>query len=419
MAYNGWVMFNGTELVNVSRTAQLAKALGINTVRVQPNSVQWIQAALGEPDYDDVTEAPWYDPDVPASAEFAGILPLDFAGLNDSSASSTPVEYIGDGGNLGRLRSSTLAIVVSGVLVASTQRGIEYGKRWADRILRGTSTKPNCAGADLTYFRYKGLDSPIVHRRNVKLTRGAVITRERSTSCAVMWWTTFTLTAGDSYEYGAPQPQFTGLGEADPGPGAVGPGVVTKGLLTLLAWQTCPDYDYSPIQDPLNPSLAAGPEMPDFLPSGWPLGPGTLFYRRWVRVAPVEPSPLNVIPIFEVSTTVEARGVKLSVYPASVANTEQCDPLFSVVLSYLPAGGTVYVDSEEKAVYFWDGGSEAVRRADGVSFSPAAGPVDWTAFNDPDGFLVTLDLPWKTDGSGQIQGDQQVRVALKFIPRSD
>lgn len=413
MAYNGWLRFGEVELVNISRTAQLAQALGINAVRVQPASVAWIQMTLGGDDYDDITTAPWYDAQVPASAEFAGLLPLDLSGLNDSSVSSTPIEYIGAGGSTGRPRASTLSMVASAILVGSTERGVEYGKRWVERVLAGAA-KANCAGENLTYFRYKGMSAPRVHRRDVKMTRGPVITQERSNSCAFLWWTTFTLTAGDPLEYGDPILQFTGLG--GPAADVVGPGVATKGNIPIVAWESCPVYDYSPIQDPLNPALLAGPEMPEFYPVGWNLGPGVNLNRQWVRLNPVEPSLLNVVPMIELNTTLDARRLVVSVFPAGAANTEQCDPLFSVVVNYLPAGGSLFVDAEQELAYFWDG-TQNLRRADSVVFSKTAGPVDWTAFNDPAGFLVTLDLPW-IEESATIEGGGNVRASMAFIPRS-
>lgn len=413
MAYNGWLKFDDVELVNVSRTVQLARAMGINTVRVTPASVSWIDAALGASGYADVTTAPWYDPQVPASAEFAGLLMLDLAGLNDSTLVSTPVEYIGDGGNTGRPRSGTLAMVANAVIVASTGRGATYGKGWVERVL-SDSVRANCAGATLTYFQYKGVAAPRVHRRDVKLTRGMVITVERDNACSFMWWNTFTLTAGNSFEYGEPINQFSGLG--GPPVEVTGPGVLAKANISIMPWQTCPAWDYSPVQDPLNPSLLAGPEMPDFYPAGWNLGPGVNLYRSWVTLKPVEPSRLDVVPMIELHTTLEARRLVVSIFPAGADTTEQCDPLFSVVVNYLPAGGSLFVDGEQEQVYFWDG-TQNVRRADGIAFSKEAGPVDWTAFNDPAGFRVALDMPW-IENTATIEGGNNVRAALAFIPRS-
>lgn len=421
MAYNGWLKFGEIELVNISRTAQLARTMGIDTVRVRPASVAWVQTALSGTNYASVTTAPWYDPQVPASAEFAGLLPLDLTGINDSTAASTPIEYVGDGGNGGQVRNGTLSMVASAVIVASTARGAEYGKRWVKRVLRGPSQSLNCFGADLTYFREKGEPAVRVHRRDVKMTRGLTVTRERSTSCAFMWWVTFTLTAGDPYEYGEPMPQVSNLGAPVgevTGPGLLTPASAGTGTIGLMSWASCPAYDYAPVQDPLNPTLLPGPAVPDFYPEGWVYKEGTTFRRSWARLKPIEPSMLDIVPIIQLTTSVDARNVSVSIYPTGVVNSAQCDPLFSVVISYLPAGGALFIDGEESAVYYWDG-SPVLRRADSVAYSMSGGPVDWAALTDSTGLMVALDVPWKDDGSATVEGDGTVRATVAFIHRTD
>lgn len=221
MGYDGWVEFGDRELFNISRTAQLAESLGIDTVWTEPESVQWIQDALAGEDYGFVSAAPWYDDGHPPSAEFAGLLPLSLTGLDDSTMESTPVEYVTDGGNPGRTRNTTLPLVANVAIVASTNRGADFGKRWLDRVLRGSLAKTDtCSGLDLRYFQFVQGEGdgapPQVHRRNVKATRGTSVTRKHRTDCSVTWFVTFTLTAADPYEYGEPEPVLDGLGGVFP-----------------------------------------------------------------------------------------------------------------------------------------------------------------------------------------------------------
>lgn len=410
MAYDGWIEYNGVELVNLSRTAQLAQTLGITTVWTTPSSVRWIQDELGGVAYNDITEAPWYDPGYPASTEFAGIMPLSFAGLDDSSVTSAPIEYIGDGGHAGITRNATLPIVASVAVIASTDRGAEFGKRWMDRMLRSSTSNMFCAGADLRYFRYEGEGAPRVHRREVSLTRGSSITRKRRGSCSAMWTVTFTLTAHDSYEYGEEVPVVGNLGGV-----ASGPGIRTSGSMAIVQG-TCPQYDYTPIYDPLYPAMVPSPTAPNFLPAGWGIEVGQTFQRHWARVDPIEPSALLAVPVITLTSSVEARRVRVSVWPNASATNDQCDPLFSAVVSYLPANQQFVIDGEQKASYLWDGFSPAVRRTDSLVYSPDANPVQWTAFNDPAGLLVTLDV--FADSSG-YEGDGTIRAALAMVPKSD
>lgn len=578
MAYDGWVEFNGVEVINLSRTAQLADVLGIDTVWTDPASVQWIQDALGGVDYDVPSTAPWYDPDYPASAEFAGLVPLSLTGLDDSTLESTTVEYITDGGHSGRPRNKSLTVVANVAVVASTDRGAEYGKRWLDRTLRKGASNMFCSGADLRYFRYPGDDEtltapPLAHRRNVSLTRGTSVTRKRGTSCSVTWLTTFTWTAADPYEYGEPVTVLADLGGVPmesgdnilPNPLAIEPWTINSGtggattqvnepnggwngypfkkvtwttaptagnpgiavtplvipvsgntrisvgmmvrhisagtktinlrvdfygdsgyisgvntlgtqspvsgdwghlkienILTpagttsirfFLRWlalpdigdelnataatvvlgetlpeilpqsglyplvqESCPVYDYSPVYDPLYPALVPPPAAPDFYPDGWNIEDGMTFNRYWARVDPVEPSSLNVVPIITLTSDVDARMVRVSIWDSTASANDQCDPLFSVVVSYLPAGKQFVIDGQQQASYVWDGFSPAVHRADSLVYGPTARPVDWTAFNDDMNLLVTLDLFTE---AGVEQGNGTARAALQLVPKSD
>lgn len=588
MAYDGWLQFNGRELVNLSRTAQLADALGIDTVWVTPSSVQWIENTLGGSDYDVITEAPWYDPEYLASAEFAGLVPLSMAGLDDSTLQSTPIEYVTDGGSPGKSRNSTLPIVASMAIVASSDRGAEYGLRWLNRVLRDSSGPMFCSGADLRYFRSANANAEVVHRRDVRTTRGVSVTRKRSTSCSATWIVTFTLTDHDSYEYGDPQPAVfdlagpmptavknlvpngrptstddwhitntgsgglgipgydAGLGAfygevvvqpsdtawtqrygnqnstatdripvrgateytvsfeamstvddnrgiaidwygasgtvigsstllsgarqalpahqwksfeivavspagaitASPavmfsglsGPAAIprpvgsrlhqrrllmAEGIVPRSAILpagelVLTQQPCPEFDYTPIYDPLYPALVPSPTAPNFYPAGWNIEPGMTFSRRWVRVPPVEPSSLLVVPTITLTTDVEARRVRVSIWPSSSNSNDQCDPLFSVVVAYLPPALQFIIDGEQKASYVWDGSSPEVRRSDSLVYGPDAEPVNWTAFNDDTNLLITVDLfedPAST--TGEWEGHDTVRVEVEFTPKSD
>jgi hypothetical protein len=415
MAYDGWIEFNDRELINLSRTAQLANVLGIDTVWTEPSDVEWIEDALGGVDYDDITEAPWYDEGYPASAEFAGLVPLSMSGLDDSTTESTTIEYIGNGGSSGAARNKTLTIVGNVAVVALTSRGAEFGKRWLDRMLRGGGARAFCAGSDMRYFRFaeeNGFGSPPqAHRRDVTLSRGTSVTRKRGTECSATWFVTFTLTANDPFEYGEEMTQFAGLGGTPATITSTYPLTTSAAGSLTMTEESCPSYDYSPIYDPLHPALVAPPTSPDFYPEGWALVPGVVFTRSYVRLRPVEPTSLNVVPIFTLTTTSEVRYARVSIWTGDSINDERCDPLWTAIISYLPVGGQFIIDGEQEASYLWDGVSEAVRRTDSLVYGEEARPVQWAAFNHPGGLLVTLDVP--------NSQPQTVRAALGLVAKSD
>jgi|SRR6478735_970765 len=418
MATDEWLAFNGVEIVNLARTVQLARVLGVSSVWTTEESVQWIEDALGGSNYDDITTAPWYDSGVPASAEFAGLVPLAIPALDDSTREASTIEYITDGGNSSKPRNSTLAIVASAVLVASTQRGADYGKRWLDRVLAGGRSALFCSGVELRYFQYEPDENafdpeapPQVHRRDVTTTRAVSVTKKWHSDCAALWTVTFTWTANDPFEYGDPIEQFAGLGIE-----VVGPGVVTSGDLVLVE-AGCPVYDYSPVYDPLYPALVPPPSAPRFYPDGWSITDGDEFLRYWVRLGPVEPSALNLVPEVTLFSDVDARMVRFTVWPADAEPEDLCGWLWSVILTYQPADQQFTVDGEQKASYVWDGSSPIVRRADSLVYGPGASPVDWLAFNDPLGLLVTLDL--FAEGSGGFEGAGGLEASLSLVPKSD
>jgi hypothetical protein len=412
MATDAWLEFNGVEIVNLSRTAQLAETLGLDSVWVTTEATQWIEGARSGVGYDDISAAPWYDPDYPASSEFAGIIPLGFPGLDDSTTESATVEYITDGGRSGVQRNVSLPIVASVALMASTDRGAEYGKKWMDRILRASQGLPRfhgCSGVELRYHRYASATAPVAHRRQVRLTRAASVTRKRSTDCSVTWLSTFTLTCDDPYEYGEPQSVLAELGGTPVG-------ATTSGSIALVE-QACPVYDYTPVYDPLFPALIASPTAPDLIPAGWGIEEGMTFDRYWARIPSPEPSSLNVVPVITLTAVADARTVRVSIWPGDSPTNDMCDPLFGAVISYLPGAEVQFIiDGEQKAVYVWDGFSPAVRRADSLVYSPDAKPVEWSAFNDDERLMVTLDI--FSEGSGVVV-DSEVRLALSLVPKSD
>lgn len=409
MGYDGYLLYGGVELANISRTVQLAEAMGINMVWYTPESVEWIEDAVGGADYADITEAPWYDSGFPASAEFAGIIPLSIPALGDSTYQAVTTEYVTDGGNSSAGRNATLPLVASVAVMASTQRGADFGKRWMERVLRGAGTRMFCSGSRLEYFRYPQAEGeavpPFAHYRDVSLTRSVSVTRKRSNDCSVMWLVTFTWTANDPFEYGDEIDQFSDLGGTVTGP------MVSASGEESLTDIPCPEFNYTPIYDPLYPALVAPPTVPNYLPQGWTVESGDAFTRSWVRLTPTEPSALRLVPLLRLHTSTAARMVRVSIFPGDADVDEQCDPLFSVMVMYLPIDAPMYIDGEQQACYVWDGTSEIVRRSDSLVYAPDATPVDWTAFNDAAGLLVALDA---FDAAGL-----DVRASLSLIPKSD
>lgn len=158
MAFEGYFEYAGVEVVNVARTEAYAahmptfKALYNNDLLPQVLDRQFTYLSPAQ------DLAPWYDPDVPESNDFYGAYPLSVSGIENSSRSSTVIEFTVDGGVPGRLRHGTKSVVFQVVLVGASEAAVEYGMTWLRRALLGpvcaedTLSTKQALGADLLYL---------------------------------------------------------------------------------------------------------------------------------------------------------------------------------------------------------------------------------------------------------------------------
>ncbi|MFC8466012.1 hypothetical protein [Streptomyces sp. NPDC057250] len=143
--FSDFLALGGVEIANSTRLRAYLESVGspltsIGTCLCPTLTPQ----VLGEEDgaytnpADD--EAPWYDEDVPESAEFAGFMVLSVDGLDTNPVARTVTTAVSGGASLGPLRIQPRTIVVTGILLGSTCCGVEYGLHWLSEALRG------CAG---------------------------------------------------------------------------------------------------------------------------------------------------------------------------------------------------------------------------------------------------------------------------------
>lgn len=398
--YDGYMTFNGVELFNVARTATLAEVLGIDSVWVTSESVDWVRQKLGDSNYSNVTSAPWQENLTPESSEFAGILPLGIAGGSDSSWSSTPIEFITDGGVPGRARFGTQDLVFSAAIVASTDRGAAFGLQWLNKVLIADGNQSHHAGYSLRYWRSEALDAPLVYRLNVKMTRGTSVTRKRNSDCSSVWLVTFTLNSANPHEYGEPVDSVSALGVSSTatGPGVISSGTLTYGLPTPLT------YNYDPVYDPETPALIAPPTSVGAYPANWPFTPGLTMTRWWARIRGVPPTQMPLVPIIGVGAPGgEMRGLRVSIWDfdgaSSVSETQNFD--FSASISYLPSSAAMTMDGRREAIAVGNT-METSRRADSLVYSRVGGPLEWTTLRPthPSGEMVfAVDRVHTTSGN--------------------
>lgn len=140
------------ELVNAARvkayTDNLAPSIGLRGC----DDCEGLPAALGE-DYTTPTEdfAPWYDPTDPATADFYGVYPLGFEGIDDSTRSIESAELTGDGSVVVGSRFAGKDIRVTGMAFAKDEAALYAGVSWLNSALNGTE-EGRCFGDRLNIF---------------------------------------------------------------------------------------------------------------------------------------------------------------------------------------------------------------------------------------------------------------------------
>lgn len=145
MALLDYFTLGGVEIANAVRLNAYLKAEAVGSPLSQASVCvcpTLTAEMFGDEPYVDpaADEAPWYDPAVPESEEFAGFLVLSMEGLDDHPVARSVTNAITGGGVLGPARVLPRTIVVTGILLGASCCGVEYGYHWLQEALQG------CAG---------------------------------------------------------------------------------------------------------------------------------------------------------------------------------------------------------------------------------------------------------------------------------
>lgn len=459
--WSGYLVVDGTEIINVSRTEAYASLERAPWFRPAYRN-EALRPLLGQDAYvsPGLDLAPWYDEDVTESNDFWGVYPLSMEGGDSSSRESASVEFTTAGGSPGRLRMGTKNAVYSCVLVGATDRAVEYGMRWLRRATLGAVCSSRLAdettlgsvaeflsvapvlpvtipGGDPvdgdTVFLDGGDASGIppdteatievslreyVRRfRNAKVVDGPTVTRKRSMSgpCGgAAWLVTFTLQAGDPYQYGYEQTVLQGYMDpevTDPwSPDLPVDGVADTAWAPYVEVE-CGQPIWTPVYDPLCGAMTVPPGPPSV-----PLGcytPPTSWNRRKVTI-PAEIIPLwgDMMPQLTVFSETGLRNLRVRWYADPDGDFDPddspCDFVGDWVLSYIAPGWTLIVDAvARQSRVITDLGR--VRSANSLVFQNDSTPIVWPSLTCGYGYVMTLDLP----------DDQPTPVVdLALVPRA-
>ncbi|MEU9576322.1 hypothetical protein [Streptomyces chilikensis] len=154
MALEWFLSLAGTEIANHPRLATYLETVGSPLTSVGVCSCPTFTAELvGDAPYTTPAEddAPWYDPDLPESGEFAGLLVLNVDGLDDHPVTRTSSSAAVGGAAIGPARAQARTLTVTAVLLGSTCCGVTYGLKWLGEALAGCAGE-GCGGDCLELF---------------------------------------------------------------------------------------------------------------------------------------------------------------------------------------------------------------------------------------------------------------------------
>lgn len=414
MSWIGYHTLDGAEFINTARfEAYAAAAPWFHPASTRRADLAWV---LGETYTDPATDlAPWYDPDVPASADFWGFYPISVDGLENSTRSSDPTESTRDGGVPGRLRHALKPVVYAGFIAGSSEEAVEYGMGWLRRTLISSLCSPLDAreqglGSELAFMAHQPQESltetpQAVFQRlkrrlhDVAVNVGPTVSAKRTTDCGDHIWLVQFTANGDPHIAGADQWVLTeyqplvNTGTWDP---AVTAGPDPSALRSYRE-DACNPPSYQPLYDPTCAIVITPPAPPDVPFGCWtPPEQGDIWRRLTVTIPEQNfPDWVEVLPSLVLHSVAEIRDLRVRFYRDEDGlldpDTDPCSALTDMVVSYIPANSEMWISGLYEEVYVTLPGGHR-RRADSLVFSTDMKPPTWPVLACGHQHLMTLEV---------------------------
>jgi hypothetical protein len=365
------------------------------------------------PYVDPVTDpAPWYDPNLPESGNFLGVMGLSAAGFSASTVSRTPVQLVGDGAALGVARRAGREIAYTVLLLALDDCALSYALEWLSAALQGGPCSGACGGSELGVYACCPTGDgtgQLRHLYGVGLLDGPQITTATYFPDGIIAEATFTLGA-DPYIYREPLD--------------TGATWVTLSTGTPLTFD--PDAVYGECLEPtpcLDDPTCPPPPLPVRAPvpvdACYPTGSAT-FYRSVVALSPVDqPEWLEAVPVLELETGGTALRrliVRFWANPLGGDCMDVADPCAActdIQIPYLPAGSRLTVDGRtQTAEVDCPQGALGTSTSAPTLYGPLGGSFEWPVFSCPAGLCIEI-----LSTTASTAADARARVLL--VPRSD
>lgn len=357
--------------------------------------------------------APWFDPSLPESAGFLGVMGLSVAGFSASPRARTPVQLVGDGAALGVARRTHREITYTVLLLALDECALSYGLEWLSAALQGGPCAGACAGDEVGVYACCPTGDgtrELRHLYGVGLLEGPQITNATFFPDGIIAEAAFTLAAAVPWIYREP---------LDTGTAWV---ALAEG--TQVTYD--PDEVYGEcveaapcLEDPQCPPPPMPVRAPVPVDSCYPTGEDT-FYRSVVSIAPAEqPEWLETVPVLHLETGGTALRRLIVRFWANPLGTDcmdvadPCAACTDIQIPYLPAGSTLTVDGRtQTAEVECPQGALGTATSAPIMYGPLGQSFEWPVLGCPTGACVEILSTVATTAA-----DARARVLL--VPRSD
>jgi hypothetical protein len=143
MVNENLMIWSGTEVFNTERLAKyLSNGIVPEGAAFDVDTCEGLAEALYGNTYSPYTtplqdEPPWFDAANPDTWEFAGLLPLEVTGLDDSTRTVEVIPTLSGDGLPGRVNRTPRTVGVTALLVGKTTEAVYAGLAWLERVLHG------------------------------------------------------------------------------------------------------------------------------------------------------------------------------------------------------------------------------------------------------------------------------------------
>lgn len=342
---------------------------------IQIGAAQWVWKKLVSSGYSTPADdnAPWYDPLIPESALFAGLLVTGVEGLDSSPVRRNTFPLSRGGSVLGPLVSTERTIVFQGELHGASCCAVAYGLRWLTQTLRRVCSPVDCAEMDFFFLNScpqvveacgdigtvdETTNSPWRMVTNVGLFEPPVVTERRgvgcgSCGCSPSISVEFSLVAGNPAVYVEPAIDVFTLDNIFEGNDY---NVAVD--CDNINWRCGPPTICVPDQVVYDPACGAIPPPPVPQQSIGCLCEPLAAYSMTVPIEIVVPENYTAsvsVQIVNNSATDPVRNVIFRVYERDGATCEEdgayptCDLLAGSAISFIPTLSSFLVDSPHRS----------------------------------------------------------------------